>query len=349
MNNNLKKNKNSKKNKFLRRRLFALLIFLLLLMFFTNLIRANRVNNYKTIFPTLTTYEKDIDTKIYNLFEEKAYFAKGDGIAVFHTSEGQKVPLGYEVANLNLMEDVSSLKDELNKVNSAIKIKNGIEPHEKENPKSFTKNIQDSIKNEDYQNLYFDINSPDNDFNPNLNESELKEYLEMSKENLLNKKSDLENKISKYNYSYLAEFSGIVSYKIDGNEKHFKLDNLDNFTYKYLHKNYDFKNIEMDTQVKKGDPLFKIINNLNWKLACTIIDVSQISNYNIGDSVKIQIPDMQDIYGRVERINKDSNHAVIIVNLDRYFENMYSNRIHEGKIIVNKTKVFEIPKSTLIE
>ena len=111
----------------------------------------------------MTTYEKDIDTKIYNLFEEKAYFAKGDGIAVFHTSEGQKVPLGYEVANLNLMEDVSSLKDELNKVNSAIKIKNGIEPHEKENPKSFTKNIQDSIKNEDYQNLYFDINSPDND------------------------------------------------------------------------------------------------------------------------------------------------------------------------------------------
>ena len=318
MNNNLKKNKNSKKNKFLRRRLFALLIFLLLLMFFTNLIRANRVNNYKTIFPTLTTYEKDIDTKIYNLFEEKAYFAKGDGIAVFHTSEGQKVPLGYEVANLNLMEDVSSLKDELNKVNSAIKIKNGIEPHEKENPKSFTKNIQDSIKNEDYQNLYFDINSPDNDFNPNLNESELKEYLEMSKENLLNKKSDLENKISKYNYSYLAEFSGIVSYKIDGNEKHFKLDNLDKFTYKYLNKNYDFKNIEMETQVKKGDPLFKIINNLNWKLACTIIDV-------------------------------DSNHAVIIVNLDRYFENMYSNRIHEGKIIVNKTKVFEIPKSTLIE
>ena len=105
----------------------------------------------------------------------------------------------------------------------------------------------------------------------------------------------------------------------------------------------------METQVKKGDPLFKIINNLNWKLACTIIDVSQISNYNIGDSVKIQIPDMQDIYGRVERINKDSNHAVIIVNLDRYFENMYSNRIHEGKIIVNKTKVFEIPKSTLIE
>ncbi|WP_394274047.1 HlyD family efflux transporter periplasmic adaptor subunit [Peptoniphilus lacydonensis] len=349
MNNNLKKNKNSKKNKFLRRRLFALLIFLLLLMFFTNLIRANRVNNYKTIFPTLTTYEKDIDTKIYNLFEEKAYFAKGDGIAVFHTSEGQKVPLGYEVANLNLMEDVSSLKDELNKVNSAIKIKNGIEPHEKENPKSFTKNIQDSIKNEDYQNLYFDINSPDNDFNPNLNESELKEYLEMPKENLLNKKSDLENKISKYNYSYLAEFSGIVSYKIDGNEKHFKLDNLDKFTYKYLNKNYDFKNIEMETQVKKGDPLFKIINNLNWKLACTIIDVSQISNYNIGDSVKIQIPDMQDIYGRVERINKDSNHAVIIVNLDRYFENMYSNRIHEGKIIVNKTKVFEIPKSTLIE
>ena len=97
-----------KKNKFFKRRLIALIILLILIMFFAKLIKGNRVSNYKTIFPTLTTFEKDIDTKIYNLFDEKAYFAKGNGIAVFHASEGQKVPVGYEVASLNLMEDVSS-------------------------------------------------------------------------------------------------------------------------------------------------------------------------------------------------------------------------------------------------
>ena len=338
-----------KKNKFFKRRILALLIFLILIVFFAKLIRGSRVNNYKTIFPTLTTFEKDIDTKIYNLFDEKAYFSKGDGIVVFHASEGQKVPVGYEVANLNLMEDVSSLKDELNKVKAAIKIKKGIEPVEKENSLSFTKNLQEQIKNKNYSGVYFDINSSDEASQENINEAELKEYLELSDDTLLLKERDLEEKISKFNFSYLAEFSGIVTYKIDGNEDYFKIDNLEKFTYKYLNKNYNFKNLEMETKVKNGDPLFKLVNNLNWKVACTINNVSQISNYNLGDSVKIQIPEIEDIYGIVEKINKDNNHAVIIVSLDRYFENMYSNRIHDGKIIVNKTKGFEIPKSTLIE
>lgn len=319
------------------------------MIFFTKLIRGNRINNYKTIFPTLTTFEKDIDTKIYNLFEEKTYFSIGDGIAVFHASEGQKVPAGYEVANLNLMEDVSSLKDELNKVKAALKIKKGIEPVEKENNHSFTKNLQEQIKNKNYSGVYFDINSSDEASIENINEAELKDYLSLSEDALVLKEKDLEERISKYNYSYVTEFSGIVSYKIDGNEDYFKIDNLDKFTYKYLDKNYNFKSLEMETKVKNGDPLFKIINNLNWKVACTINNVSQITNYNIGDSVKIQIPDIENLYGNVEKINKDKDHAVIIVSLDRYFENMYSNRIHDGKIIVNKTKGFEIPKSTLID
>ena len=337
------------KNKYIKRRVFAFIIILFLLMIFGKLIRGNRVNDYKTIFPTLTTFEKDIDTTIYNIFEEKTYYANGDGVVVFHASEGQKVPSGYEVANLNLMGDVSSLKDDLAKVNAAFKIKQGIEPLEKESSKTFTKNLQEQIKNKDFTGVYYDINSTDNGINENINTAELKEYLELSDAALNVKKEELEEKISKYNFSYLTEFSGIVSYKIDGNEEYFDIKDLDKFTYKYLNKNYNFKNLEMETRVKNGDPLFKILNNLNWKVACTISNVSNISNYNIGDSVKIQIPDIEDIYGTVEKINKDDSHAVIIISLDRYFENMYSNRIHEGKIIVNKTKGFEIPKSTLIE
>lgn len=341
--------KNKNKNKYIKRRVFALIFILFLLMIFGKLIRGNRVNDYKTIFPTLTTFEKDIDTRVYNIFEEKAYYAEGDGVVVFHASEGQKVPSGYEVANLNLMGDVSTLKDELAKIKAAIKIKQGIEPLEKESSKTFTKNLQEQIKNKDFTGVYYDINSTDNGINENINTAELKEYLELSDAALNFKKEELEEKISKYNFSYLTEFSGIVSYKIDGNEEYFDIKDLDKFTYKYLNKNYNFKNLEMETRVKNGDPLFKIMNNLNWKVACTISNVSNIANYNIGDSVKIQIPDIEDIYGVVEKINKDENHAVIIISLDRYFENMYSNRIHEGKIIVNKTKGFEIPKSTLIE
>ena len=176
------------KNKYIKRRVFALIIILFLLMIFGKLIRGNRVNDYKTIFPTLTTFEKDIDTRVYNIFEEKAYFANGDGVVVFHASEGQKVPSGYEVANLNLMGDVSSLKDELAKVKASIKIKQGIEPLEKESSKTFTKNLQEQIKNKDFTGVYYDINSTDNGINENINTAELKEYLELSDAALMQKK-----------------------------------------------------------------------------------------------------------------------------------------------------------------
>lgn len=336
-----------KKNKYFFRRAIAVIFLLLLFIFLFRIIRGNRINNYKTIFPTLTTYEKDINTKIFNIFDEKVYFSKGEGIVVFNSSEGQKVPAGYEVAYLNLMGDVSSLKDELNKIDSAIKIKKGFKPNTNENQKKFTNNIQDLVKDKEFDKIYYDINSLDSLAN-NYNIADVEEYTELSIETLNKKKEEIEKQISKYNYSYISEFSGVVSYKIDGYENYFDIEDLDKFTYDYLNRNFSFSNIEMETKVSDNEPLFKLINNLKWKLACTINNVSDIKNYEVGNLVKIQISDMEDIYGTIEKINKNDKNAVIIVALDRYFEEMYSNRIHKGKIIIEKTKGYEIPKSSLI-
>lgn len=337
-----------KKNKYFIRRLFALLLILFIFIFIYRIIRGNRNNDYKTIFPTLTTYERDIKTKIFNLYDEKVYFSKGEGIVVFNASEGQKVPLGYEVAYLNLMGDVSSFKDELNKIDAAIKLKKGLKPNDEEKSNKFSSDIQDLVKDKKYEKIYYDINSMDSSGVQNFNKQELEEYTDLSLETLESKKNELEENISKYNYSYLSEFSGVVTYKIDGNEEYFKIDDLDKFTYDYLNKNFTFSNLEMETKVKEGDPLFKLINNLRWNLACTIDNSKDIKDYKVGDLVKIQIEDMKDIYGNIAQINKNEKNAVIIVSLDRYFEEMYSNRIHKGKIIVERTKGYEIPKSTLI-
>ena len=82
------------------------------------------------------------------------------------------------------MEDVSSLNDELTKINAAIKIKKGIETVERENSKGFTKNLQEQIKNKNFSGVYFDLNSTDSEINENINAAELKEYLELSEEEL---------------------------------------------------------------------------------------------------------------------------------------------------------------------
>lgn len=341
--------KSKKKNKYFYRRIFALIFLLLVIFFVIKFVRGRTFSDYKTVFPTLTTYEDDFKTKIFNIYNEKVYYSEGDGVAVFNASEGQKVPVGYEVCYLNLMEDVSSYKDQLSKIQAAINLKRGIEPEENTSDFKINKGIQEIIRAKDYASIYSDIDSLNLENKVTYSASELKEYMDLSEADLVNEHKKLENIIEKYNVSYKAEFSGIVSYKIDGAEKKFDINKLDKIDYNYLKQDFGFSRSEMNSQVKKDEALFKIIDNFDWKLAATVDNVTKIKNYSIGDTVRIELDGAKMIYGTIEKINKTGNRAVIIVDLDRYIDDMYSSRIHEGKIVLEKTKVYEIPKSALTE
>lgn len=338
-----------KKNKFFYRRLLALIFLLCIILFIIKFVRGRTFSDYKTVFPTLTTYEDDFKTKLFNIYNEKVYYSKGEGVAVFNASEGQKVPVGYEVCHLNLMEDVSSYKDQLAKINAALDLKKGIEPNEDSDSLKFNTGIQEIIRDKNYESIYNDIDSLNMENKVTYSASELKEYMDLSESELLMQKKKLESAIDKYNVSYNAEFSGIVSYKVDGTEDKFDIKKLNKIDYNYLKQDFNFKTLEMNSQVKENVPLFKIIDNFHWKIAATVDNISKIKNYHVGDIAKIEVDDSKMIYGTIENINKTKNKAVIIIDLDRYIEDMYPTRVHDGKIVVEKTKVYEIPKSSVIE
>lgn len=338
-----------KKNKFFYRRLLALIFLLCIILFIIKFVRGRTFSDYKTVFPTLTTYEDDFKTKLFNIYNEKVYYSKGEGVAVFNASEGQKVPVGYEVCHLNLMEDVSSYKDQLAKINAALDLKKGIESNEDSDSLKFNTGIQEIIRDKNYESIYNDIDSLNMENKVTYSASELKEYMDLSESELLMQKKKLESAIDKYNVSYNAEFSGIVSYKVDGTEDKFDIKKLNKIDYNYLKQDFNFKKLEMNSQFKENVPLFKIIDNFHWKIAATVDNISKIKNYHIGDIAKIEVDDSKMIYGTIENINKTKNKAVIIIDLDRYIEDMYPTRVHDGKIVVEKTKVYEIPKSSVIE
>ena len=297
-----------KKNKFFYRRLLALIFLLCIILFIIKFVRGRTFSDYKTVFPTLTTYEDDFKTKLFNIYNEKVYYSKGEGVAVFNASEGQKVPVGYEVCHLNLMEDVSSYKDQLAKINAALDLKKGIEPNEDSDSLKFNTGIQEIIRDKNYESIYNDIDSLNMENKVTYSASELKEYMDLSESELLMQKKKLESAIDKYNVSYNAEFSGIVSYKVDGTEDKFDIKKLNKIDYNYLKQDFNFKKLEMNSQVKENVPLFKIIDNFHWKIAATVDNISKIKNYHIGDIAKIEVDDSKMIYGTIENINKTKNY-----------------------------------------
>lgn len=341
------KSKKLNSKKFVFRRILALIIIACIVTFFVKFIKGKNFNSYKTIFPTLTTYENDIDTTFYNILNEKVYRASSSGIAVFNASEGQKVPVGYQICSINLMEDISNLRDELLKVEAAISYLNS-QGKETENL-SFNKDIQRYIINRNFEGANEAINSMDLDSKGSFSINDLKEYLSMPIDDLQNKKLSLESEIGKYNITYNAQFTGIVSYEIDGLEDYFSDPNLANYTYKYVEEAKRPKKNNINLNVKADEAIFKLIDNFSYKLVALVPKEAQIKNYQTGDRISIEINNLDILTGEILKINRFEGKAAIVIGLNDSIQDIYNKRIHEGKIIVEKTRGYIVPKSCLIE
>ncbi|MDO5714947.1 MAG: HlyD family efflux transporter periplasmic adaptor subunit [Tissierellia bacterium] len=342
------KTKKKNNNKYVIRRILALVILIFFLTFLIKTVKGHKFPSYKTVFPTYTTFEEDIPVTVYNILHEEVYFAEGNGIAVFNASEGQKIPVNYEIASINLMEDVSELKDELQKVKAAIEYKTTGKDEKKEISITFDDSIQKAIRDRNFEQAIGSINDLDLGSHSNINLSDIKDLIKLSDDELENRKSSLVEKISQSNVSYLSKFTGIVSYKIDGLEQYFTNQPLKTYTDKYLKNHSQIESFAVNTEVKKAEPIFKLIDNLSWKAALLIEDSSKIKDYSPGDTINVEVLNGQILRGDIVQINKSKRSPVYIIDVDSMLNEMYSKRIHEGKIIVDKTKGFEIPSSALI-
>lgn len=341
-----------KKTNYKFRRFIGIILLILIIFFVYKSIRGKTYTNHKTAFPTFTLYKDEVDAKSYNILKEKVYYSNADGIALYNASEGQKVPVIYDIVVINLMNDVSSLKDELIKVNSALNYKLNKKPTEKisEEEIESIKKIQKDIRDENLLQAIEDINNLDLNTKQSISISELTELMNLSVEELNSKKQELLKQISRSNIYYQAEYSGIVSYKIDGLEKYYKPDDLSIYTRDYLREHSRRIENETKTQVEKGDMLFKLIDNFSYNMALSIEDLSSLGDIKIGDKLNVELSENNIIRGNVAKINKSKDKSgVVILYLDEMIDKLYSERIRNVKIVKNKQKCYKIPKSAIIK
>ena len=300
----MKKNRKVKTN-FAFRRLLLFILILILMFFSIRAVKGKAYKTHKTVFPTLTLYKDFVETKGYNLLDEKVYTSQGKGIALYNASEGQKVPASYDIAIINLMNDVSDLKDELIKVNSALnyKTKNNKEQKVSEEEIESIKKIQNDLKNDNLSLAIEDINNLDLNTKQSISISELTELMELSVDDLNQKKDKLIKQISRSNIYYTAEYSGIVSYKVDGLEEIYSNTDLDVFTNEYLKKHSKVKETETKTQVEESDILFKLIDNFSYKIALDINNINDLGKIDLGTSLLLESKGIDRLKGNIIKIN----------------------------------------------
>ncbi|MGL4913749.1 MAG: HlyD family efflux transporter periplasmic adaptor subunit [Romboutsia sp.] len=265
-------------------------------------------NNVQTL--TLETQElkANLTTKGVLIREEILINSDESGKLERIYDEGEKIKKSEEIASVYMNKNVEKINSELEKIK---------------------KEITSIIK---------ELESENNNISKELKESQLKTKKEQRK--------ILESKKENQIFNVKTDISGIISYKYDGKEEKYNLEKLEKISKEDIEKEEnDYKEIQSNNSIKKGEPVARIINNYATYLAISV-DEEESKNFSVGQSVKIVLKD-EEIDGKVDKIQKNSSDIVVIFKITTQNVGIYDTRVEEFDIIYKQIEGLKIPNSSI--
>lgn len=316
---------------------------------------------FKTALPEQYLIQDKIGTEAIIIKKENLYKADGEGKIELYGNEGERVAAGTKIAKITLLDDTSTLKQELEEIDNKIDIltktemdnENIKKDEEKlvESIDNLVKDIQMSISRGEYEKAeilkdklsIYDGKQKDIGRDNTL--------INQSLENLKKKREEVINQISSNTINYFSKESGVISYKIDGYEEIYSINHKDDYKYS------DFKEISNkqriisnEDNVKADEPIFKIIDNFQWYMIIKIENLKDISSYEEGNPILLTGEQIEgELEGRIERISKDKGKGLIIAKFNTDFHHYYDKRHLNVNIIKYKYDGYRIPSKAIIE
>lgn len=162
---------------------------------------------------------------------------------------------------------------------------------------------------------------------------------------LLAQRQEYENQLIANSEYIKAPVSGIVSYRVDGLEDVFKVEDFSKFNKEFLH-NLDLKTGQT---VALSEEMGKIINNYQ----CYIIFNSksnEAKNSKVGDTIKIRLQNSNVINATIENIiNEEDKTKTITIKITKNIEDLISYRKISFDIIWWSEEGYKIPTEAIKE
>lgn len=317
-------------------------------------------NNTKTILPIEEVVIKKLTSQGIIIKDEVVYRAQGTGQLDSSIKEGERVPAGIQVASINLLEDTSGLKLQLMEIEKAILSLSKSEKDKEvfknekdkisENQDKLIESIQVAINLGHYEKInntkmelaLYDSKASDISVNNKL--------IGQSLDKLNERREILQEEINSNNIKYFTTNSGIVSYLIDGYETVYLPKDFENYTYESLNLESIKETKEINEDVDIGSAVFKMIDNFQWFLALKVEDIGDITEYEIGKNMTIQIEnDDKELQGTIVAINGDNDKAVFVLRFKDFLHEYYKLRFPKVNIIKSKKEALKIPTKVIIE
>lgn len=168
---------------------------------------------------------------------------------------------------------------------------------------------------------------------------------------IINKKEEinkLNNKIEKNSDILQTNKSGIISYKFDGNESKYSLDNISELTIDDIeYTENEYTDILNEGVIKHGQPIARIINNIKQYLAI-VVEENEIMNFKENNSVIIRDKNNQ-INAKVHNIYTKNDKNVVVFEISEQNIEINDTRVAEFDIIYKSIEGIKIPKSSIVK
>ena len=168
---------------------------------------------------------------------------------------------------------------------------------------------------------------------------------------IINKKEEinkLNNKIEKNSDILQTNKSGIISYKFDGNESKYNIDNISELNIDDIeYTENEYIDILNEGVIKQGQPIARIINNIKQYLAI-VVEENEIMNFKENNSVIIRDKNNQ-INAKVHDIYTKNDKNVVVFEISEQNIEINDTRVAEFDIIYKSIEGIKIPKSSIVK
>ena len=170
--------------------------------------------------------------------------------------------------------------------------------------------------------------------------------------NLIANRTSLEQELTNGSKYIYCDYSGIVSYRIDGFENELTVNNLDNLTTDYLEK----LNLKTGKIISKSNNQAKVVNNFVCYIAVPISQDVQ-NKTSEGKTVHLRLANQEKVKAEVYKIIEDKNKSLIIFKITDAVEDLIDYRKisldiiwweYEGLMVPNHAILYENTLSYVI-
>lgn len=138
---------------------------------------------------------------------------------------------------------------------------------------------------------------------------------------LIDERSGYEKSLNNNSEYITAPISGLVSYRVDGLEDVLKPDDFSKINKEFLEK----LNVKTSQVIASSSEKGKVIDNFECYIA-TIVDSEEAKKTEVGDKIKIRLPNSKEVNAEIEYIQSEIDDVVLVIKMQEYVEELISYR-----------------------